>query len=68
MKTIEDNIYVITYRPKDCKFEYNEQYSTSTIEEAIDMCRERNKGCFITNVRYSFTAMRKPTKTITVDI
>lgn len=39
-----------------------------TIEEAIEMVREYNKGSNIKEIRYCFSAKRKSTKTITVKV
>lgn len=65
---ITEKIYCITYNSKDCSYEENMYCIADTIEEAIEMAREYNKGSNIKEVRYCFSAKRKSTKTITVEV
>lgn len=68
MRLITERIYYISYKLKGCTYECNEVYLADSIEEAISLCKESNKECFITEVRAGAVAKRKSTKQITVDV
>lgn len=68
MKYISEQIYHITFRPKNASFERNESFIADSIEEAISMCKDCNQECIIIDVRRGTTAKRKTIKTITVDL
>lgn len=65
---ITEKIYHITYNSKGYFYEENMYCIADTIEEAIEMAREYNKGSNIKEIRYCFSAKRKSTKTITIDV
>lgn len=69
MKLIKENLYNVIYSPESSsKYELYHQYIASSIEEAIQMCREQEKGCLIKEVRFIGTTYRNSVKTITVEV
>ena len=68
MKYIVERVYAITFSPARCTYERESMFIAESLEEAIEMCRDDNKDCFIKNARYVSEVKPKPTKTITVEI
>lgn len=65
-KYIEEQTYYITY--SNGSYENTQWFIADSVEEAISMCRERNKGCCINEVRRAHKIYRKSSKTITVNV
>lgn len=68
MKYIAEKEFAVTYRPGSAQYELTEYYATNSLEKAIEMCRDRNQGCNILEVKKLHIVVRPTTKTITVNI
>lgn len=68
MKYIAEKEFAVTYRPGSAQYEVTDYYVTNSIEKAIEMCKDREPGCTILEVKNLHTVVRPTTKTITVNI